>query len=34
MLAYAREHGFIVLAQDLDFSAMLAATRGARPSVV
>ena len=34
IMSYAKQHGFIVLTQDLDFSAMLAATRDARPSVV
>jgi len=34
IMAYAREHGQIVLTQDLDFSAILAATRGTKPSVV
>lgn len=33
-MAYAAEHGYIVLTNDLDFSAILAATRGAKPSVV
>lgn len=34
IMAYAREHGYIVLTQDLDFSAILAVTRGIKPSVV
>ena len=34
IMAYAREHDFIVLTQDLDFRAILAATRDAGPSVV
>ena len=34
IMAYAAEHDFIVLTNDLDFSAMLAASRGQRPSVV
>lgn len=34
IMAYAVEHGYIVLTNDLDFSAILAATRGAKPSVV
>jgi predicted nuclease of predicted toxin-antitoxin system len=34
IMAYAREHEQIVLTHDLDFSAILAATRGAKPSVV
>ena len=33
-MAYAKEHDFIVLTQDLDFGAILAATRDASPSVV
>jgi predicted nuclease of predicted toxin-antitoxin system len=28
IMAYAAEHGYIVLTNDLDFSAILAATRG------
>jgi len=31
---YARENECVVLTQDLDFSAILAATHGAKPSVV
>jgi predicted nuclease of predicted toxin-antitoxin system len=34
IMAYAREHGQIVLTHDLDFSAILATTRGTKPSVV
>ncbi|MBS0398376.1 MAG: DUF5615 family PIN-like protein [Proteobacteria bacterium] len=34
IMAYAREHGYIVLTHDLDFSAILAATGGIQPSVV
>jgi predicted nuclease of predicted toxin-antitoxin system len=34
IMAYAKEHGCIVLTQDLDFGAILAATRDARPGVV
>lgn len=34
IMAYARDHDFIVLTQDLDFSAILAATGDARPSVI
>ena len=34
IMAYARTHGYIVLTHDLDFSAILAATQGRRPSVV
>lgn len=33
-MAYAATHDFIVLTQDLDFSAILAATSGVEPSVV
>ncbi|MEO7299648.1 MAG: DUF5615 family PIN-like protein [Verrucomicrobiota bacterium] len=31
---YARENDFIVLSHDLDFSAILASTRGTKPSVI
>jgi predicted nuclease of predicted toxin-antitoxin system len=34
IMAYAREHGYTVLTNDLDFSAILAATNGTKPSVV
>ncbi|MBX3695919.1 MAG: DUF5615 family PIN-like protein [Steroidobacteraceae bacterium] len=34
IMAYAAENGFVVLTQDLDFSAILAATHGEKPSVV
>jgi predicted nuclease of predicted toxin-antitoxin system len=34
IMEYAEEHGFTVLTHDLDFSAILAATSRARPSVV
>ena len=34
IMAYAEVHDYIVLTQDLDFGAILAATHGARPSVV
>ena len=34
IMAYAREHGHVVLTNDLDFSAILAATHGTKPSVV
>jgi predicted nuclease of predicted toxin-antitoxin system len=33
-MAYAKLHGRIVLTHDLDFSAILAATKGDKPSVV
>jgi predicted nuclease of predicted toxin-antitoxin system len=34
IMAHALTHDFIVLTQDLDFSAILAATQGKKPSVV
>ncbi len=34
IMAYAKLHGHIVLTHDLDFSAILAATKGEKPSVV
>ncbi|MEO8519957.1 MAG: DUF5615 family PIN-like protein [Acidobacteriota bacterium] len=34
ILAWAREHGFVVITNDLDFSAILAASSGQAPSVV
>ncbi len=34
IMAWARAHGFIVVTQDLDFTAILAATRAEGPSVV
>lgn len=34
ILAYAAENDFTVLTHDLDFGAILAATRGSRPSAV
>ena len=33
-MALAAANGFVVLTNDLDFSAILAATRGHKPSVV
>ena len=33
-MAWARQNGYIVFTHDLDFSALLAATRGKGPSVV
>jgi predicted nuclease of predicted toxin-antitoxin system len=33
-LAYAAEHGYTVLTNDLDFGTILAATQGEKPSVV
>ena len=34
IIAYAQEHGFVVLTQDLDFGDLLAAGGGQGPSVV
>jgi predicted nuclease of predicted toxin-antitoxin system len=34
IMAYARDHDFVVVTQDLDFSAILAATLDLKPSVV
>jgi predicted nuclease of predicted toxin-antitoxin system len=34
ILAWANEHAFILITNDLDFSAILAASAGASPSVV
>ena len=34
IMAYAAEHGCVVLTHDLDFGAILAATAGEKPSVV
>jgi predicted nuclease of predicted toxin-antitoxin system len=34
IMAFARAGGFVVLTHDLDFGAILAATGGAKPSVV
>ena len=34
ILTWARENGFVVVTNDLDFSAILAATSGRAPSVV
>ena len=34
ILTWANEHGFVVITNDLDFSAILAASAGATPSVV
>jgi predicted nuclease of predicted toxin-antitoxin system len=34
ILTWANEHGFVVITNDLDFSAILAASTGASPSVV
>jgi predicted nuclease of predicted toxin-antitoxin system len=34
IMAYAAKEGFVVLTHDLDFSAILAATKGNKPSVI
>lgn len=34
IMSYAAEHDYVVLTHDLDFSAILAATHGQKPSVV
>jgi len=34
IMAYAAEHDYVVLTHDMDFSAILAATHGEKPSVV
>jgi predicted nuclease of predicted toxin-antitoxin system len=34
ILAFARDNNYLILTSDLDFSAILAATGGAKPSVV
>jgi predicted nuclease of predicted toxin-antitoxin system len=34
IMAYAAQHDYIVLSQDLDFGTILAATSGLKPSVV
>jgi predicted nuclease of predicted toxin-antitoxin system len=34
IMAYAKANGYVVLTYDLDFSAILAATHGSKPSVV
>ncbi|MCL2807955.1 MAG: DUF5615 family PIN-like protein [Coriobacteriia bacterium] len=34
IILYAKEHGYSIVTHDLDFSAILAATKEARPSVV
>jgi predicted nuclease of predicted toxin-antitoxin system len=34
IMAYAAEHDYVVLTNDLDFGAILAATRGGKPSVI
>ena len=34
LMSYAAKHDFVVITQDLDFGAILAATRGKKPSVI
>ena len=34
IMTFAREQGYVLLTHDLDFGAILAATRGQKPSVV
>src|SRR5579863_10433896 len=34
VMSYANRHGYVVITHDMDFSAMLAATHGEKPSVV
>jgi predicted nuclease of predicted toxin-antitoxin system len=34
IMTFARQEGYVVLTHDLDFGAILAATRGQKPSVV
>jgi len=34
IMAFAKKHGYVVLTHDLDFSAILAATHGEKPSVI
>lgn len=34
IMSYAREHDYVVITHDLDFSAILAATQGEKPSVI
>jgi predicted nuclease of predicted toxin-antitoxin system len=34
IMAFAKAHDYVVVTHDLDFSAILAATRGEKPSVV
>ena len=34
IMAFAKVHGYVVFTHDLDFSAILAATHGEKPSVV
>jgi predicted nuclease of predicted toxin-antitoxin system len=34
IMTYARVHSYVILTHDLDFGAILAATQGAKPSVI
>ncbi len=34
VMAYARQHGYVVFTHDLEFSAMLAATQARSPSII
>lgn len=34
LMRYAKDHGFVIVTHDLDFSALLAASRGTGPSVI
>jgi predicted nuclease of predicted toxin-antitoxin system len=34
IMAYARTNGYVVITHDLDFSSILAATGGEKPSVI
>lgn len=34
IMSFARAHGYVVLTHDLDFSAILAANQGRKPSVI
>ncbi|MBV8754599.1 MAG: DUF5615 family PIN-like protein [Hyphomicrobiales bacterium] len=34
IMMFARRHGYVLLTHDLDFGAILAATRGQKPSVI
>jgi predicted nuclease of predicted toxin-antitoxin system len=34
LMQYAKDHGFVIVTHDLDFSALLAAGRGIGPSVI
>jgi predicted nuclease of predicted toxin-antitoxin system len=34
ILTYSRDHGFVILTQDIDFGCLLAITQHAKPSIV